>query len=103
MDGDDRVSAIVLAAEHLLDLAGLDFLIEGIEGARDVGFDRFAGVGPLEEDGEIVDFAPERHDEVAVLLEPAAALEDSLCFGLVFPEIRRGRARLESGQLFFRA
>ena len=31
MDGDDRVLAIVLAAEHLLDLAGLDFLVERVE------------------------------------------------------------------------
>jgi len=37
----------VLAAEHLLDLARLNLLIEGLEGARELGVDRLARVGPL--------------------------------------------------------
>ena len=40
MDRDDRVLAIVLAAEHLLDLAGLHFLVERVERLRELGVDR---------------------------------------------------------------
>jgi hypothetical protein len=40
--------------------------------------------------------------QIAVLLEPAAALQRLLRFGLILPEIGRGRARLEAVQLFFR-
>jgi hypothetical protein len=42
----------------------------------------------------------QRHHQVAILLEPSAALQDFLRFGLIFPEIRRGGARLEAGQFF---
>ena len=60
----------------------------------------FARLGPLDEHREVVALLLERHDEIAVLLEPAAALQDFLRFGLVFPEIGRGGARLEAGQFF---
>jgi hypothetical protein len=90
----------VLAAQHLLDLAGLYFLIESFEGLRELGVDRLAGLGPLDEHGEIVASLLERQHQIAILLEPAAALQDLLRFGLVLPEIGRGGARLEAGQLF---
>jgi len=54
MDRDDRVLPIVLAAEHLLDLSRLDLLIEGLEGACELGVDRLARIGPLDEDREVV-------------------------------------------------
>ena len=41
MDGDDGVLAVVLAAEHLLGLAGLDFGAQLVEPAREVFGDRF--------------------------------------------------------------
>ena len=97
MDGDDGVAAIVLAAEHLLDLAGLHFLIERLERLAELGVDRLARFGPLDEHGEVVALLLERHDQVAILLEPPAALLDLLGFGLVFPEIGRGGARVEAG------
>ena len=100
VDRDDRVLAIVLAAEHLLDLAGLHFLVERVERLRELGVDRLAGLGPLDEHGEIVALLLERRDELAILLEPAAALQHLLRFGLVLPEIGRGGARLEAGQFF---
>ena len=100
MDRDDRVLAIVLAAEHLLDLAGLDFLIEGIDGLRELGIDGLARFGPLDEHGEVVALSPQRADQIAVLLEAAAALQHFLRFGLILPEVGRGGARLEAGQLF---
>jgi hypothetical protein len=88
----------VLAAEHLLDLAGLHFLIEEIERLRELGVDALAGVRPLDQHGEIVALLLERDAQVAILLQPAAALQDLLRFGLVFPEIGRGGARLEAVQ-----
>jgi hypothetical protein len=98
VDRDDRVLAIVLAAEHLLDLPGLDFLIEGFERLGEVVVDRLARFGPLGEDREVVALPLERQHQVAILLEAATPLQDLLGFGLVFPEIRRGDARLEAGQ-----
>ena len=100
MNRDDGVLAIVLAAEHLLDLAGLHFLVERVERLRELGVDRLARLRPFDEHGEIVALLLERHDQIAILLEPAAALQDLLGFGLVFPEIGRGGARLEAGQFF---
>ena len=47
MDGDDRVLAIVLAAEHLLDLAGLHFLIERVERLAEFGVDRLRRPRPI--------------------------------------------------------
>ena len=97
MDGDDRVLAIVLAAEHLLDLAGLHFLIERVERLAELGVDRLAGFGPFDEHGEIVALLLERRHQIVVLLEAPAALQDLLRFSLIFPEIGRGGARLEAG------
>jgi hypothetical protein len=100
MDSDDRVLAIVLAAEHLLDLAGLHFLVERLEPLRELGIDRLPRCRPLDEDGEIVGALAQRHHQVAVLLEALAPLQDLLRFGLVFPEVGRGRLVLETGQFF---
>jgi hypothetical protein len=99
----DRVLAIVLAAEHLLDFAGLDFLFQRLEGLAEFGVDRLAGLGPLHEHGQVVAALPERHHQIVILLEPAAALQNFLCFGLVFPEIGRGGARLQAFQLLLGA
>jgi hypothetical protein len=93
----------VLAAEHLLDLAGLHLLIERVERLGEFNIDRLAGIGPFEQHSEIVALLPERCDERAVLLQPPAALQDSLRFRLVFPELRGGRASFEAGQFFFGA
>ena len=102
MERHDRILAIVLAAEHLFDLAGLHFLVERVERSRELGVHRLAGFGPFDEDRQIFALAPERLDEIAVLIEAAAALQRLLRFGLVLPEIRRGRARFQAIQLFFR-
>src|SRR5205814_505131 len=102
MDRQDGVLAVVLAAQHLLDLPGLHLLVEGIERLTELGVDRLAGVGPLDQHGEIVALSLERQHEIAILLQPAPALLDLLRFGLVFPEIGGGRARFETRQLFNR-
>ncbi len=100
MDGDDGILAVVLAAEHLLRLGRLHFAVEGVESLRELRVDRLARLGPLDEYGQILALAPERREQIAILLQPAAALQDLLGFGLVFPEIGRGDARLEAGQFF---
>src|SRR5438128_8875976 len=100
MDGDDGVLAIVLAAEHLLDLAGLHFLIERLERSSELRVDGFARLRPFDEHTEIVALLLERQHEIAVLLEPAAALQDFLRLGLVFPEVRRGGFGFELCQFF---
>jgi hypothetical protein len=103
MDRDDGVLAIVLAAQHLLDLAGLHFLVEHVECTRDFVVDGLARLGPFDEHCQVVALCPERAHEIELLLEPAAALQDLLRFSLVFPEIGRGGARFEAVQLVFRA
>jgi hypothetical protein len=93
----------VLTAKHLLDLAGLDLLIEELERLSELGVHGFSRIGPFVQDGQVVALLPERHHQIAVLLQPPAALQELLRFGLVFPEIGRGDARLEAGQFFVRA
>jgi hypothetical protein len=88
----------VLAAEHLLDLTGLDFLIERFDGLRELRVHRLACRGPLEQHTEIVGALPQRRGQLAVLFETAAALQHALRFGLIFPEVGRGGARLEAVQ-----
>jgi len=90
----------VLAAEHFLDLARLHFQVEAFERLRELGVDRFARLRPFEKDREVVALFLEGQDEIAILLEPAAALQDFLRFGLIFPEVWRGGARLEAVQFF---
>jgi hypothetical protein len=90
----------VLAAEHLLDFAHLDLLVEAFDRLGELGVHGFAGLGPFEEHGQVVAFLFERQDQIAILLEPAPALQDLLRFGLIFPEVGRGGARLEAVQFF---
>jgi hypothetical protein len=49
----------VLTAEHLLDLAGLDLLIEGLEGLGELGIDGLARVRPFDQNGKVVALALE--------------------------------------------
>jgi hypothetical protein len=98
MDGDDRVLPVVLAAEHLLDLAGLHFGIERVERLREFGVHGLSALCPFDQHDEIVALLRERRDQVAVLPQTPAALLDLLRLGLVFPEVRRRRAGVETGQ-----
>jgi hypothetical protein len=66
----------------------------------ELGVHGLARLRPFDEDGKVVGLLAERHAEIAVLLQPAAALQDLLRFSLVFPEIRGGGASLEAGQFF---
>jgi hypothetical protein len=93
----------VLAAEHLLDLAGLHFLIEQFERVGEVGVDRLAGFDPFLQNVQVVALAQQRPQQVAILLEAPAALQDFLRFSLIFPEIGSRRPRFEARQLLFGA
>jgi hypothetical protein len=93
----------VLAAEHLLDFAGLHFGVEGVERGRELGVDRLARLCPFDQDGQVVASLPERDDEVPILLEAPPALQDFLSLGLVLPEVWRRGERFESVQLVVRA
>jgi hypothetical protein len=77
----------VLAAEHLLDLARVDFGGEARQPLLEFVADRFPAFSPFDEDGEIVRAALERQAEVPILFEAAAPLEELLRGGLVFPEV----------------
>jgi hypothetical protein len=63
---------------------------------QELAVDRLPRLRPLDEDVEVVAAPLERVDEIPFLLEAPAALQDLLGFGWVVPEIRRGRARLET-------
>ena len=73
---------------------------EDLEGLGELGVDRLARIGPFDEHGEVVALLLERQDEIAILFEAAAALLRFLRFRLIFPEIGRGGAGFEAGQLF---
>jgi hypothetical protein len=92
----------VLAAEHLLDFAGLDGYVQGIEPLLELGVNLFSRFRELEQHRQVVGLLLERRDQVAVLLQTAAALLDSLGFGRVFPEIGIEGALIEAGQFVFR-
>ena len=65
-------------AEHLLGFAGLDLGAELVEAAPEILGDRLPCLGPLDEDGEVVDAALQRLAHVDVVFEPAAALQQLL-------------------------
>ena len=103
MDGDDGVGAIVLAAEHLLGLGRVDFLLELVEAALEVGADVLPRIRPFDQHAEVVGAPPERLPQRLVFLQAPAALHHLLRFGLVAPEIRFADALLDAGQLFVEA
>jgi hypothetical protein len=91
VDGDDGVLAVVLAAEHLLRLAGVDLGRQLVEAAQ-----RSSSTAPRlahsTSTARSSAALAERSHEVAVLFEPAAALERLLRLGLVLPEVGLGDA-----------
>jgi hypothetical protein len=93
----------VLAAEHLLDLGRLHLAGERVEALRELSRHVFAGAGPFDQHGQIVDPALQRRDELAIVFEAAAALQGLLRLGLILPEIGLGDAGFEPAQLFVRS
>jgi hypothetical protein len=92
MNGHDGVLAIVLSPEHLLGFARVDHVRQFVEPAREFVQDRFAPLGPFDQDGEILRPRPQRLAEGPILFEPAAPLQQLLSRRLVLPEIGFGDA-----------
>jgi hypothetical protein len=92
MNGDDRVFAIVLAAEHFFDFAGLDLTRKFVECATEIVGDLFPCLRPFHQYVQVVETAFQRVAEIAIFLEPAATLQQFLCARLIFPEVRGGDA-----------
>src|SRR5688572_22414034 len=99
MDGDDGVRTIVLAAEHLLDLAALDETGELIEAVSQLRSDVFPLARPVEQHAQVIGLRLERGDELDLFLDAPAALEGFLRLDLIVPEVRGGGARLYLGEL----
>jgi hypothetical protein len=94
----------VFAAEHLLDLAGLDLARERLQPLRELGQRTLIPLlGPLDEHRQIIASAAQRGGELAVLFEPPPPLEQLLRLRLVLPEIRLRDARFNLRQLVFRS
>jgi hypothetical protein len=64
----------VLAAEHLLGLAGIDLRGELVEGAGEILEYRLPRFGPFREDRQVVDTGLERGTKVQILFEPSPPL-----------------------------
>jgi hypothetical protein len=94
MNRDDGISAIVLAAEHFLDLAPLDEGGELLDPRRQLGRDVLALGRPVHQHSKILGFGFERGDQLDFFLDATAALEGFLRLDLVVPEIGRRGARL---------
>jgi hypothetical protein len=77
----------VLAAEHLLGLAGVDLAREVVESAAEIVGDGLARLGPLGQDVQILEPLAERLAEIAVLFETPPALQQFLRRRLVLPEV----------------
>jgi hypothetical protein len=93
----------VLATEHLLRLGGLDFALDLIEPALEVGEDVFAATRPFDEDIQIVAAAPERLAQGHVVFETPPPLHHLLRFGLIAPEVRVRDGFLDLGELIVQA
>jgi hypothetical protein len=100
MNRDDRVLPVVLAAEHLLGLARVDFPGEVVQALGEIVDDRFSRLRPFDQDAEIVGAPTQRVAQVLIVLEPAAALQQLLGGRLVLPEVRSRDAVFDAGELF---
>jgi hypothetical protein len=85
----------VLAAEHLLGLAGVDLRGQIIERPGQIVGHRLSRFCPLDQDREIVGAALQPLAEIAILFEPATALQQLLRRRLILPEVRIGDARFD--------
>ena len=96
MDRHDRVLAIVLAAEHLLGLAGVDVAATARRGRAAEVVERPARLPRAHSTSTARSSTRRRSDsrEIAVLLEPAPALQQLLRGRLILPEVRIGDALL---------
>ena len=95
MDRDNRIAAIVLAAQHLAGLGLLDVRLEVVETFGEVAVNRLTGLGPLDEDAEIVGAARQGLTGSQLFVEAATALQQLLRLAGILPEIGVGDATLD--------
>ena len=94
---------IVLAAEHLLDLAAFDEAGELLDARRQLRGHVFTLAGPVDEHTQVVCFRCERGDQLDFFLDAPPALKDFLRLDLVVPEIGRRCAGFYLCELVTRA
>jgi hypothetical protein len=99
VDRDDGVAAVVLAAEHLARLGGLDVRLEGVYAYRQLGVHRLARLGPFDQHAEVLGAPLQGVAERQLFLQPPAPLQQLLRLGGVLPEIGVGAAGVDPGQL----
>jgi len=103
VDRDDRVLAIVLAAEHLFDFAVLDQARELLDARRQLTTHVLTLAGPVDEHTQVVRLRFQGGNQLDFFLNPPAALENFLRLDLVIPEIGRGCAGFYLRELVTRA
>src|SRR5687767_6036030 len=103
MNRNDGVLAIVLAAEHLLDLAAFDHARQLIDAHGQLRRDILTLARPIHEHTKIVCFSLEGRDQLDLFLDSTSALEGFLRLDLVVPEIGRRRAGFYLCELVTRA
>jgi hypothetical protein len=99
MDGDDRVLAVELAAEHRPDLGGLDVPAVGLDAPLQIGQHVFALLRPVDENLQVLGLTPKRFGKRAIVFEAAPALLGFLSVRGVLPEVRSRNGGLDLCQL----
>jgi hypothetical protein len=82
----------VLAAEHLLDFAAIDQRGKAVDAGRQLIADVLSLRGPVDEHAKVVRRRLQRRNQLDLLFDAPAPLEDLLGLDLVVPEIRLGCA-----------
>jgi hypothetical protein len=59
MNRHNRVSGVVLSAQHLLGFRGVYLFVERVKGLGEVGSNVFTALRPLEQHADVVDFLGE--------------------------------------------
>jgi len=98
VNGDDRVLAVELAAEHRADFGRLDVAAIGLDTPLEIGEHILALLRPIDENLQVLGLAAERFGEGEIVLETAPPL---LCFlGVrgILPEVRSRSGGLDLGQ-----
>jgi hypothetical protein len=89
----------MLAAQHLAGLRLLDVRLELVEPLGEIAVNRLTGLGPLDEDAEVVGATLEGLTGRQLFIEAATALQQLLRLAGIFPEIGVGNAAFDLFEL----